>query len=234
MRSIISVFLVFLLKLLSKTKLSINVKLNLRSFKRILNSKAVHSNIRGGYLGGQVSYGDGFNVFGSPEIYGKINIGNYTTICGPGTRVCSSVNSIFIGNYCSIASNVIIQEFYHRMDLPTTYGIFSSVFHDNDATLQKISKGDIVIEDDVWVGSNVVILSGIHIGRGAVIGAGSVVTKNVPPYSIVGGNPAKFIRKRFEQEYISYLENSRWWEWSREKVLNNKSFFMGNVYDIEK
>ena len=75
------------------------------------------------------------------------------------------------------------------------------------------SKGDIVIGNDVWIGYQSCILSGVTIGNGAIIGAKSVVTKDVPPYAIVAGNPAKFIRYRFPQETIDKLENLAWWDW---------------------
>ncbi|MBN2965577.1 CatB-related O-acetyltransferase, partial [Sulfurospirillum sp. T05] len=87
------------------------------------------------------------------------------------------------------------------------------------------SKGDIIIEDDVWIGSNCVILSGVTIGRGSVIGAGSVVTKNIPKYSIVGGNPAKVIKNRFNHETICLIENLKWWDWGIDKIKSNKDLF---------
>ena len=83
-----------------------------------------------------------------------------------------------------------------------------------------ISKGNVIIEEDVWIGSNAVILSGVRIGRGGVVAAGSIVTKNVPRYSIVAGNPAKVIKYRFDEETIRKLESSEWWHWSRYK--NNR------------
>lgn len=87
------------------------------------------------------------------------------------------------------------------------------------------SKGDILIEDDVWIGSNCVILSGIKIGRGSIIGAGSIVTKNIPKYSIVGGNPAKVISSRFSKETIETIEKLKWWEWDIEKIKRNDILF---------
>ena len=95
------------------------------------------------------------------------------------------------------------------------------LFRSDDVT----SKGDVILAEDVWVGSNVVILSGVKIGRGAIIAAGSVVTKDVAPYSIVGGVPAKVIKMRFSDEVIKKIENSRWWEWNTKSILENKEFF---------
>mgnify|MGYP002936851509 CR=1 FL=1 len=79
-------------------------------------------------------------------------------------------------------------------------------------------KGDTVIENDVWIGQNSVILPGVHIGDGAIIGTRAVVTKDVPPYTIVGGVPARPIRKRFDEEVIRELEMLKWWDWSAEKI----------------
>ena len=83
------------------------------------------------------------------------------------------------------------------------------------------NKGDIVIGNDVWIGYEAVILAGVTIGDGAIIGCRAVVTKDVPPYTIVGGVPAKPIKKRFSEEAISYLLEIQWWNWSKEKILQN-------------
>ena len=80
------------------------------------------------------------------------------------------------------------------------------------------NKGDIVIGNDVWIGYEAVIMAGVHIGNGAIIAARAVVTKDVPPYTIVGGVPARPIRKRFDKETIRQLETLKWWEWSAEKI----------------
>ena len=80
------------------------------------------------------------------------------------------------------------------------------------------NKGDIVIGNDVWIGYEAVIMAGVHIGNGAIIAARAVVTKDVPPYTIVGGVPARPIRKRFDEEVIQELETLKWWDWSAEKI----------------
>ncbi len=136
----------------------------------------------------------------------------------------ANINKIKIGNFCSIASSVVVQEYYHRYNCITSYHINQNIFNGlvkNDI----ISKGDIIIEDDVWIGSNSVVLSGVIIGRGSIIGAGSVVTKNIPKYSIVGGNPAKVIKSRFQKQTIEMLEELKWWEWDIEKIKKNKEIF---------
>lgn len=83
-----------------------------------------------------------------------------------------------------------------------------------------------IIEHDVWIGDNSILLPGITVGTGAVIGAGAIVTKDVPPYAIVAGNPAKILRKRFSDEKIQELLATKWWEWDDEKIKGNKSFFI--------
>ena len=82
-------------------------------------------------------------------------------------------------------------------------------------------KGDIIIGNDVWIGFEAVILAGVAIGDGAIIGTRAVVTKDVPPYTIVGGIPAKPIKKRFDEDTISELLRIKWWDWSNEKIVRN-------------
>ena len=83
------------------------------------------------------------------------------------------------------------------------------------------NRGDIVIGNDVWIGYEAVILSGVTIGDGAIIGTRAVVTKDVPPYTIVGGVPAKPIRKRFDEKVIEVLLKIKWWDWTEEKIARN-------------
>lgn len=160
--------------------------------------------------------------------YGHIELGNYVSISGPGTILHSVNGKIIIGNFSSIAENVSIQEFNHDMKRVSTAAMqlyfFTHKFEDD-----VISKGDVVIEEDVWIGSNAVVLSGVHIGRGAIIAAGAVVTKDVPAYTIVGGIPAKEIKKRFSESAIEKLEASQWWTWDRTKIMENKRFFTDAV-----
>jgi acetyltransferase-like isoleucine patch superfamily enzyme len=94
------------------------------------------------------------------------------------------------------------------------------------------SKGIIEIGNDVWIGTSAIILSGVKIGHGAVVAAGSIVTKSVPPYAIVGGNPAKIIKYRLSEEKIEELLEMKWWDWSEEKIKKNIDFFsIKNDYD---
>lgn len=91
-------------------------------------------------------------------------------------------------------------------------------------------KGDIVIGNDVWIGYNATILAGVTIGHGAIIAANATVTKDVEPYSIVGGNPAQLIRKRFSNETIEKLLAIAWWDWDLEKITRNVQHLTGNDF----
>lgn len=124
-----------------------------------------------------------------------------------------------VGAYCSIANGVkILLGGSHRTDWITTYPF--SIFRKSakHITWYPDPKGDVVIGNDVWIGEDAMILAGVNIGNGAVIGASSVVASDVPPYSIVAGNPAKVIRMRFEEGDITKLQALQWWEWNDAKI----------------
>jgi acetyltransferase-like isoleucine patch superfamily enzyme len=126
-----------------------------------------------------------------------------------------TINNSEIGKFCSIASGVKIGLGKHPINFVSTSPLFYA--KKNPLNFQIVKKTSftehekVYICNDVWIGTNAVILDGITIGNGAIIGANSVVTKNVEPYSIVGGVPAKEIKKRFSKEIIEKLENLKWW-----------------------
>lgn len=123
------------------------------------------------------------------NVYGKLNVYSWGT----------KEEKLQIGNFCSIANNVhFILGGNHYLNHFSTYPFKRMVLGDEEQ--EAVTKGPIVLEDDVWIGQDSIILSGSTIGRGSVIAAGSVVTKSVEPYSIVGGNPARLIRYRFDDE----------------------------------
>jgi acetyltransferase-like isoleucine patch superfamily enzyme len=128
-----------------------------------------------------------------------------------------------IGKYCSIANGVnILLGGNHRSNWISQYP-FPCLITLKTYPHHTFSNGDVVIGNDVWIGYGSTILSGVTIGDGAVIGAKSVVTKDVKPYRIIGGNPASFIRYRFDPSVISQLLKIRWWEWDHAKVVANAS-----------
>lgn len=127
--------------------------------------------------------------------------------------------TLSIGAYCSIAERVqIFLGGEHRTDWVTTYP-FSFLWPSAKAIPgHPRTKGDVVIGNDVWIATGAIILSGVTIGDGAVIGAGSVVAKDVPPYAIVAGNPARLVKERFDQDTVKRLRATKWWEWEKERI----------------
>lgn len=127
-----------------------------------------------------------------------------------------------VGKFCSIAANVdVYTGGNHRTDWVTTYPfghVHQNIFNSFDGKGHPKSNGNVIIGNDVWIGSNTTIMSGITVGDGAVIANNSHVVKNVEPYSIVGGNPAKLIKYRFSEDQIKKLLEIRWWDWSTEKI----------------
>nr|WP_246566018.1 CatB-related O-acetyltransferase [Tissierella simiarum] len=102
----------------------------------------------------------------------------------------------------------------------------------NDEFKKKLEIKDLcIIGNDVWIGSNAVILRGVKVGNGAVIGAGAIVTKDVEPYSIVVGNPARVIKKRFSEQIIESLEKIQWWNWSKEIIRKNLDLVYSSTVD---
>ena len=133
-----------------------------------------------------------------------------------------------IGSFCSISKEVtILLGGEHHMDWVTTFPLPAAWKHGHPHT-----KGDVVIGNDVWIGNGAFITSGVTIGSGAVIGARAVVTKDVPPYGIVAGNPAQLIRTRFAQETIDRLLKIAWWTWPDEKIERFQPLLLDS--DIER
>lgn len=146
-----------------------------------------------------------------------------------------------IGKFCSIAcgAKFLFTSGNHSLRSLSTY-TFPIFFEEWGLDAKDIcsawdNKGDIVLGNDVWVGYEAVIMSGVTIGNGAIIGTRAVVTKDVPPYTIVGGVPAKPIRKRFDDDTIRALENLRWWDWEREKIARSiVAIQNGRLDELEK
>lgn len=149
----------------------------------------------------------------------------------------SRLTNVEVGKFCSIGQQVQIGLPRHPSKIfVSSYPAFYS--NNNDACTQSFREDKIFddsvlathLGNDVWIGSNVIIPGGIQIGTGAIVAAGSVVVKDVPPYAVVGGNPAMIIRHRFTDEQINILLASEWWNWPIEKIRRN----VGGFSDIEK
>ena len=168
------------------------------------------------------------NVITNPNII----IGDYTYYDGEDPEKFESNvlyhydfigDKLIIGKFCSIASGTkfIMNGGNHNPKIFSTYPFPTFDNGWEKGNLGTVNNGDIVIGNDVWIGLEALIMSNVNIGDGAVIGARSVVTKDVSPYTIVGGNPIKIIKKRFEDEIISELLEIKWWDWKPKKIFNN-------------
>ena len=138
------------------------------------------------------------------------------------------LNNVSIGSFCSIADSCKIGGAQHQIAYVSTSPVFTEGrntlnmnFSEHPDTTDPVT----VIGADVWIGMGTIIKGGVSIGVGSVIGAGSVLTKNVPPYEIWAGNPAQKIRDRFSYEQKNELLNSEWWNWSTKKIISNAEFF---------
>lgn len=185
------------------------------------------------------------NVITDPNI----EIGDYTMyndfVCDPQDFQKNNVlyhysvnhDRLMIGKFCSIAcgAKFIFTSANHSLKSLSTYP-FPIFFEEwgldvTDITDAWDNKGDIIVGNDVWIGYEAVILSGVTIGDGAIIGSRAVVTKDIPPYTIVGGVPAKPIRKRFDDVTIARLLELKWWDWSEERIKANLKIIQSGRID---
>ena len=169
------------------------------------------------------------------EIYVKPMIKKNNIIVGDFTYIADSEfeshvthhyewnnDKLIIGKFCQIASGVefVMNGANHQMNAVSTFPFYTlEGWEQNPPTQNDLPiKGDTIIGNDVWIGQNATILPGVHIGNGAIIGANSVVGSNVEPYTVVVGNPARPIRKRFDDELIDIMEKLKWWDKSIEEI----------------
>jgi virginiamycin A acetyltransferase len=181
------------------------------------------------------------NLIKSPNII----IGDYTYYDDPENPENFEKNvlynygddSLIIGKFCAIATHVkfIMNGANHKLDGISTYP-FPIFGHGWESAMNDLmnlpSKGDIIIGNDVWIGYDSLIMPGVKIGDGAIIAARSVVVKDIPPYTIAGGNPAVPIKQRFSNEEIEILLSIRWWDWEIEKITRNLDVIMNG--DVER
>jgi len=161
-----------------------------------------------------------------------IEVGNYTY--GPiDVEMSHPDYHLRIGNFCSIAKRVT---FILSSDHPTQYiSTFPfKVMCTGEASYEAISKGDIIVEDDVWIGYGATILSGVRIGQGAIVSAGAVVTKDVPPYAIVGGVPAKVIKYRFPPHIVDALMEVDYEKLTKELVAEHTAELYQELTDVKQ
>lgn len=135
----------------------------------------------------------------------------------------SSLENCEIGKYCSISEGVFISTWEHNYKAVSTHPFAES------EEFRKRKRDKVIIGNDVWIGLRAIVMEGVHIGDGAVIGAGAVVTKNVMPYEIVGGIPAKRIKWRTDPETIQFLEEYRWWDKSKEQLEGIKDIIQSDI-----
>ena len=166
------------------------------------------------------------NIFFTSDFFAekKFIIGEFT-YGKPLVLFENDESNLIIGKYCSIGDEVIIfLGGNHNIEWITTYPFSALPKYFPEAKGIKghpSTKGDVVIGNDVWIGRGSIIMSGIQIGHGAVIAAGAVVTKNVGCYEVWGGNPAKLIKKRFDEDTIAKLLELKWWDWERDRIIIN-------------
>ncbi len=165
-----------------------------------------------------------------PEGIVSAGIGSYGY---PVIVAATKENRLIIGNYVSIAKDVtFVLNSDHPLDRISTFPFKVEVLGECES--EAVSKGDIVVDDDVWLGCGAIVLSGVHIGQGAVVAAGAVVTKDVPPYAIVGGVPAKVIRYRFNEELIRELKKVDYSRLTKEMILEHEADLYRELKDISQ
>lgn len=180
-------------------------------YTRMIKDEVTNKNIEvgeGSYYSPYYQAGKRFEEFNVRYLYGRKEDMELATLLWEPDR-------LKIGRYCSIASGALFLmggNHTHRMDWVTVYPF--------KGTSKKAyeSKGDTVIGNDVWIGMKAMIMPGVRIGNGAVVAARSLVTKDVPPYTVVGGNPARIIKERYSREEVSILERVAWWNWREEDI----------------
>ena len=187
-----------------------------RKFKRILEPYIVEV---------KFSKYTGKDVWIHPDSYisGNVFIDDHTNINGPAYIVGTKNCPVRIGKYCAIGHNLRVRAADHNME----YANLQARLHKklNFKSIHTNCNRGVYIGNNVWIGDNVIILADVTVGDGAVIGAGAVVTKDIPPFTIAVGIPAKVIKKRFPDDVIQDLLDIKWWDWPEDKIARNKRFF---------
>lgn len=181
--------------------------------------------VSGSTLGPDVAIGTGCKIFRA-MLQGKVEVARYSSLWGPNIQIIAPINGVRIGAFCSIAHHVSIHETLHNAQRTTTYLVERNLLNSQESLEAEISRGPVSIGNDVWIGNGARIMSGITIGDGAIVGAGAVVTRDVAPYTVCGGNPARKLRERFSPDVTERLKASKWWTWSEEQLRENADFLI--------
>ena len=205
----------------------LNIKDN--KVQRVLKTRFVNSVVSSSCLYNNETSLEGENIIRDRVDIRSSSVGKCSYICGG-----SNLPNCNIGAFCSISSGVHIQPWTHPITFVSTYpGFFDTCNNlpfgkgekEFDESLICDDGHFTIIGNDVWIGENVTIKGGVKIGDGAIIGMNSLVTKDVPPYAIVGGNPAKIIRYRFDEDTIHKLLEIKWWDWPLEVIKERRELF---------
>ena len=194
--------------------------------------------------------GQGRVVFLRPLVRSpRIDVGEYTYYDSPDDPTAFERDAVLyafgperlvIGRFCAIAAEVrFLMPGANHADLgPSTYpfGVFGAGWADTmDLVMSAPSRGDTVVGHDVWLGYSALVLPGVRIGHGAVVAAASVVARDVPPYAIVAGNPARVIRSRFPEEAVARLLRAAWWDWPIDLITEHaRTIMAGTAADLER
>jgi virginiamycin A acetyltransferase len=198
-----------------------------REFVRFLRRREFENTWRQRNLHNETKVGQRFFPIEVVEV-GK---GSYGSITIQSLYV-TPAEKLIIGNYVSIAPEVtFFLGVNHQLNTATTYPFYSKLIR--RSPVDAISNGPIVIEDEVWIGTGAKIFSGVRVGKGSVVAAGALVTKDVPAYAIVGGNPARLIRYRFSREIIDILENIFFVNFSDEWIRSNIDLIYKKIENID-
>ena len=174
---------------------------------------------RGTQLSGETNINPQVNIGKNVSITGETEVGRGTSI-GKGSDL---VGPVSIGRYNAIGPEVLFQGNNHTTRRPSQQVLFYKRLFDTN--LPHRTKGGIELGSDVWIGRRAIILPGVKIGHGAIVGAGSVVTKDVEPYSVVAGVPAEKIKWRFSESTREELLQLQWWEWDEEEIADKMDYF---------
>lgn len=187
-----------------------------------------------------------FKIQGGAIEFILITVGSGSYIINADIQSVGTNHHIFIGRFCSVANHAtFLLGLNHDYNCVTTYPIRNSkasvgllggpdYWRDIPYPFVNQNHYQIIIGNDVWIGNNVTMMGGVRIGNGAVIGANSTVTKDIPPYAIAVGSPAKVIRYRFDDETIHKLDTIKWWNWPAEKIRENAPFLEHTEEFVEK